>query len=417
MKFNGEAVLEKVQPVVSKLQTNKYMQGISQGFMMALPIVIMGSFALILKIIPIQAYKDFINSSGIGAILSVPMKFTTSFTAVIYSFCIAYRLAQQFKSKEGIIGLLALVSLFIVTPYDMKTGQITTEWLGSQGIFTAMIVAILTTKIYVFIEEKGWSIKMPDSVPPFISNTFSSLIPAIIILTIFTGISAVFSLTAFGSIHKFIFTLIQAPLTKYIGGNLISALIIAFLCQLCWLFGIHGLVVLSLVTPIWQSMDAAQLAAAQAGEALPNILGYQFNGHYASNSVLPIAILLMIISKSKQNKTLAKIAFIPACFSISEPLVFGLPIILNPIYALPWMLFPLICVILPYTATAIGLIPPMMAITLPFGTPMIVSGFLQGSWKIAAMQVVLILIGCVLFYPFVKYADSQLCKQEQGIEN
>lgn len=416
MRFDADAVMEKVQPVVDKVQSNKIIKGISQGFMMALPIIVMGSFALILKIIPIQAYKDFINSSGIGSMLSVPMKFTTNFTAVIYAFCIGYKLAEQYNIKKEMVALVSMISLFIVTPYDLETGNILTEWLGSQGIFTAMLVAIASTLIYKIFEDKGFVIKLPDSVPPFISGTFTSMIPSIFILSLFTIITAIFKLTSFESIHQFIFTIIQQPLTKYIGGNLISAVFIIFLCQLAWVFGIHGVVVLSLIQPIWQSMDTAQLAAAQAGEALPNILGYQFNMHYASNAVLPIAILLILFSKSKQHKMMAKIGLIPACFSISEPLVFGLPIILNPVWAIPFILFPVLCYIIPYFATMIGLIPPMMGVSLPFGTPMILSGFLQGSWKIAAMQVFLIVLGCLIFYPFFKYMDNKLYKEEQEVE-
>lgn len=218
MKFNTEKYMSFLMNMMTKIQKNRVLQGISKGFLMALPIVIMGSFALIITIIPIDPWKEFIVQSGIGSALSVAMKFTTNFVAVIYCFCIAYCSAKEFETSEGICGLLAVVAFFILTPFEVKTGNITMTWLGSQGLFVAMIVAIMTVVIYKYITVHGWTIKMPESVPAFVSNSFKNIVPGIVILSLYTIINALFSLTTYGHVHQFIYTLVQIPLQNIGGG-------------------------------------------------------------------------------------------------------------------------------------------------------------------------------------------------------
>lgn len=162
-------------------------------------------------------------------------------------------------------------------------------------------------------------------------------------------------------------------------------------------------------------MDAAQLAQTQAGviaSDLPNILGQQFWSIYTDGTILPLAFVLILFARSNRYKVMGKVGIIPSIFNVSEPLVFGLPIVLNPLFAIPFVLYKPICVIVAYIATSVGLVPKIMGINIPFGTPYIISGFMQGGWRIALLQIVLIIIGILIYLPFFKVADKIAIKEE-----
>ena len=175
---------------------------------------------------------------------------------------------------------------------------------GAHGLFTAILVAIISTRIFVAITRKGLIIKMPENVPEFIFKSFSSLIPGIAILTLFTIISAVITSVCYGSIHEIIYKLIQVPLTS-LGSGIWSLIFVAVVAQLLWFFGLHGhAITLGIVAPIWFAMDAQQLAAYAAGVDLPNITGFAFFMTYgAAGDLLPLAIMLAFFAKSARYKT------------------------------------------------------------------------------------------------------------------
>ncbi|MCI8664203.1 MAG: PTS sugar transporter subunit IIC [Hungatella sp.] len=413
MNTKKATYMDILMRLMAAIQNNRILQGISKGFVMAMPIIFMGSFALVIKIIPVTAWKEFVSASALGPALSVVSKFTTNFVAVIYGFCIAHETAKEFKTSPGTCGLLSLIALFIVTPFDSETGNLTMTWLGAQGLFVAMIIAVVTVILYQYISARGWTIKMPESVPPFVSNSFKNIIPSLIILSLFTLVNALFSITPFEHVHQFVFTLIQTPLQN-LGGGIVAMVLVATLCQLVWAFGIHASSVQSVMTPIWTAMDMSQLAAATAGTALPYIIGKQFWSVYSDATILPLAILLMAAVRSSRYRSTGKVSIIPAIFNISEPLVFGLPIVLNPLFAIPFILYKPLCLIIAYAATALGLVPRIMAVSVPFGTPYILSGIMQGGPRVALLQILLIFMGLVLYYPFLKAADNMALKEEQA---
>jgi PTS system cellobiose-specific IIC component len=262
----------------------------------------------------------------------------------------------------------------------------------------------------------GIVIKVPDSVPEFVAKSFSSLIPGIVILTVFSIISAVFSVTSYGSIHVLIYTFLQAPLTS-LGSGVGSIIIVAVLSQLLWFLGLHGhAVTLGVVAPIWAAMDAQQLAAFSAGQPLPNITGMAFFWTYLAGNLLPLAFMLTFMAKSVRYKTLGKVAFVPAIFTIGEPLAYGAPLVMNFVFALPYVLLDGVIMVLAYYLTVAGIIPAVGGVNTPSGTPVLLSGFLQGSWRIAAFQVVALLIRFAVWYPFFKVADNMAVEEERKAE-
>ncbi|ARD62739.1 PTS cellbiose transporter subunit IIC [Kosakonia radicincitans DSM 16656] len=410
-KFDRKTIANKIHPIVNKIQTSKLVNGITGGMMGAMPITILGAFAALFLNLPIPAYKEFIASAGIAAALKVIIMFTTNFLAVIFGVAIAGNYAKQHDEDGLFCGLLALLNFFIVTPVTFSENGapvIPMQWLGGTGIFTAIIVSLLSTWVYIFFKRQGFTIKMPASVPPVVSSSFSSLIPGFVSILLFSAISVLFAVTPFKSMHQFIYAFLQLPL-QGVGGNIASIIILWTLAQLLWFMGIHGtMVIYSVVLPIFTAMDAVQLAAYSAGEALPNITGRSFVSTYTmSASAIGLTLLMLFFAKSQQYKTLGKLTTIPALFGISEPLVFGTPMVFNFRFAIPFIFMNAISLSIAYLATYIGLVPRVAGITPITGMPIILSGIMEGSWKIAVLQVFLVGIQIIVWYPFFKKADKE----------
>lgn len=423
MAINLDKVQEKLQPITAAIGQNKYLQAVMKGMMMILPATIMSSFATLLKIFPIPAYQNFIASNGLTKYFDVPINFTNNFMAVLVAFAVAYALATSFQVDPFPAGLISMVSFFILTPYTLgdmgPLGQafnIPNQWLGSMGIFTGMIVAFVSGRLYVAIVKGGIVIKVPDSVPEFVAKSFSSLIPGIIILSLFSIISAALSMTSYGCIHVLIYTFLQAPLTS-LGSGVGSVIIVALVAQFLWFLGLHGhAVTLGVVAPIWAAMDAQQLAAFSAGQPLPNITGQAFFFTYIAGNLLQLAFMLTFMAKSVRYKTLGKVALVPAIFTIGEPLAYGAPLVMNLVFAIPYVLLDAVILALAYYLTVAGILPPVGGVNTPSGTPVILSGFLQGSWRIAAFQAVAIVIRFACWYPFFKIADNMAVEEERKAE-
>lgn len=423
MSINLEKIQEKIQPFTAVIGRNKYLQSVMKGMMLILPITIMSSFVTLIKIFPIPAYQRFIISHGLGRYFDVPISYTNNFLAVIVSFAIAYALAKSFDVDAFPAGLISMISFFILTPYNLgKVGplgqgfSIPNDWLGAQGMFTGIIVAFISARLYVAITKKGIIIKMPDSVPEFIAKSFSSLIPGILILTMFSIISALLSMTSYGSIHTLIYKFLQTPLTS-LGSGIVSVMIVTILIEFLWFFGLHGsAIVLGVVMPIWAAMDVKQLAAFSSGHALPNITGYAFFSTYTAADLLPLAFMLAFMAKSARYKTIGKVAVVPAIFTIGEPLAYGVPLVMNFVFAIPYILLNAVSVGAAYFLTVDGILPRVGGVNIPVGTPVIISGFMEGSWKIALFQVVTLVIRFAGWYLFFKLADKMAVDEEKKSE-
>ncbi|GKU26610.1 PTS sugar transporter subunit IIC [Clostridium folliculivorans] len=421
-KLDSKAINKKLAPTLNKIQKSKLANGITGGMMVAMPVTLLGAFASLFLNLQIPAYKSFIASSGIAAVLNTSIQFSTNFLAVVFLITIAGSYAKQYKEDPILPSLLAAVCFFVVTPLSVtkvNNATITSipmDWLGAKGIFSAMIISLVATRLYIIVKQKGWTIKMPASVPPVVSSSFSSLIPGFAVVILFLAISGIFAATPYKTMHAFIYAFIQTPL-QGVGGNIVSVILLWTFAQVLWFFGIHGtLVIYSVVAPIFAAMDAAQLTAYSAGQALPNITGRAFVSTYTmSASAIGFALLMLLFAKSKQYKTLGKLATLPSLFGISEPLVFGTPLVFNVRFVVPFVFMNAINITIAYALTAIGIVPRVAGMAPMTGMPIVFSGLMEGSWKIAVLQVLLVVLEMAVWYPFFRKADKEAYAQEQEI--
>lgn len=406
-------------PISEKISGNRCLQAVASAFLALLPVTIVGSVAYLLANFPITPFMNWLIATGLQNVILIPYYVTIGLMAVYSVFLIAYRLAEFEEIDPLSSGIIALISFFIVTPF-IQSGEgphiLTTysfEWLGAAGLFVAIIVGLLSTKINAFIVHRKWTIKMPDGVPPYVGKSFASIIPAIVIGAIFTIIAGIFSVTSFESVHQFIFSFLQKPLMG-LGGSFGAYLVATILIQLLWWFGLHGFnIVGSIMIPIWMALDMERMALLEAGQPVTNYMGMSFLTA-VGNSTISILLVCLIIAKSKQLKEVAKIAMPAAIFNIGEPMVFGLPTVLNPALFIPTvLLLPIVTNVFMYIGFATGIVPPLSGAQIPMQMPVVLYGLVQGNWMLALWQLLAIPLAMVCIWPFIKIYDKQLLKNEE----
>ncbi len=419
-----EKFQSKVQPVIGKISSSKFLQAIMAGMMGMLPATMIGSIATLLKNIQIASWQSFLTNTALGSLLTIAINCTTNIIALIMVVGIADATAKANEVKTKGAGFLALVCFLIITPfasvvndYGMTSYQIPMTYLGSAGMFSAIIVGSVVGSLFSFIVKKGLVVKMPDSVPPFITDAFSAMIPGIIIGALFLVVRGIFDATSFGSLHACIYTLLQKPLTN-LGGTVGSLLVVILVTKILWLFGIHGaMVTLSIMSPILMALDYANQAAVAAGEAIPNVIGNAFYGTSTIAGGMVALGICMLFAKSKKYKTLAKVCFIPSIFGISEPMMFGVPLVLNFSMAVPFIFSPVITMLLAYALTKVGILPVLPGVSAPTGTPVILQGFIAGGWRWAIFQAVMVVLLVAFWWPFFHKDDMKELALEEASES
>ena len=292
--------------------------------------------------------------------------------------------------------------------------------MGSGGLFVAIIMSLLAIEIVNFIVKKNIVIKMPDSVPPAVSKSFAALIPGFFVIMISLMIRIAFEVSPFGNIHKVVEMVLTKPLTA-LGGSFFGMMGLSFITNLLWTAGIHGsnLVTGGIARPVLDTLMDQNRIALSAGQPLPNIVTTQFFDIFhnmgGSGTTFSLAIMLLFLSKSKQLKEIGKLAIGPAFFNINEPILFGLPIVMNPILIIPFILAPLVTVMVTYLAMYSGLVAKVTGVALPWTTPPFISGFLATNhWTGTAIQVVNFFITAAIYYPFFKLWDDKKLQEENG---
>lgn len=429
-------VVEKyLLPAAEKLSTNKYLKAISKGFSIILPIIMIGAIFTLLSSLQIGPYQTFITHTGIKSFLDFAPTVTTNMLSLYTVFVIAYYYAQDndMQSDALVVGLLALFAFVILIPQGSsvvtKNGKdiipvlnvLEMRFLGSAGLFSAMLVGLLTPAIYKFVLNLGWVIKMPEGVPPAVSKAFNAMIPAFIVAIVFSLVRSAFAITTFKSFNLFIYTVLQAPLLK-IGNSPIAFALLVFLCSLFWFFGIHGgQIVMPILSAIYMPMAMENLTALQAGQAMPNVLSNTWWFIYSSvgggGGTLGLCLVIFFFAKSNRFKQLGRLALPASLCGINEPLIFGLPIVLNPVIVIPFIITPLITFTIAYMFTKLGILPILNGMQISTGTPVIFSGWLAGGIKVALFQFVVIAIQMLIYYPFFKTLDQQAIDEESAIEN
>lgn len=417
-------------PLAEKIGKNKYLISIRDGFLLTTPLLIIGSFFLIIANFPINNWTEFwarFFGENWTAYMAKPTSATFDIMAILAVVGIAYSFSRELNVDKLSGAAVAVVSWFILMPYKVTDGSVTLngiplDWVGSKGIFIGIITAFVSVHIYAWVIKKGWIIKMPKGVPPAVTQSFAALVPSAVVLGVFFLVNSLLALTPYDNAFNFIFKFLQQPLLVL--GNTLGAVLVAMGFQhFFWFFGINGgSIVGSIMQPILTPLSMENLSAFQAGNPLPNVINQQFYDLFTTfggaGSTLSMLIAMIIVCRSQRIKNLSKISVVPALFGINEPVIFGLPVVLNPTILIPFLLTPLINILISYFSMVSGLVPFTSGVSMPWTTPVIISGFLTTGWRGALLQLILVILGVFIYMPFVKMMDKQYKKEElQAIES
>ncbi|NRT75684.1 PTS sugar transporter subunit IIC [Clostridium beijerinckii] len=408
--------LEKyLLPPMTKLSEQRHLKAIRDGIVSTIPLIIIGSFFLVIAVPPNDWLKQLV-APYVNQIM-FPYRLSMGIMALYASFGIAYNLAKSYKLDPlsgGSLGLAAFLLTNVPLNIDPNGWMLSLSSLGGSGMFTAIIMSIFAVEIFRVCKEKNLTIKMPKEVPTSVANSFAALIPAAFIIV---PIWIIRDLLNF-DIQKFVLSIFTPLVTA--GNSLPGILVPILLITLLWGCGIHGdSVVGTVARPIWLAMLDANVAAQAAGQPIPNIAPEPFFQWFVwiggSGATIGL-VILMLGSKSRYLKDIARASLIPGICNINEPVIFGAPIMLNPLLIIPFILGPLICGCVSYFAMTLNLVSKPV-ILAPWTLPAPIGAYLAtgGDWRSIILVLINIAIVTALYFPFLKAYEKKLIKE--GMEN
>ncbi len=429
---NIKAFLDsKMVPVIDRFSNNRYVTILMDSFMGISALTIGASFFTLARSLPLgEWYTNFLQSTGLYDVLNFPILITSDLISLYLILALGYFVAKSFGKKPINGVLIALGSFLMLTPFEMTasfptetgeeistlvSGVIPITNFGPQGIFLAMIVGIVATRIYVYFDNKGFKIKMPASVPENVTNMFETMIPASMVFIVFMLVRVACMHTEFGSAQELIYGLLQGPLQS-IGGGYAGAFLYIFLGLVLWVFGIHGSMLLYVaMAPIANAMWAENMTAFASGLPAPHPewLYMYFTNLGGSGSTLALVLLMAFLGKSEHFKTLGRVALPTSVFNINEPVIFGTPIVLNPVFALPFILAPSVNFLLTTLVNSMGFSVLTGAMQNNYYPIFALQALSTGSWTGVVWTIVLLAIDLLIYFPFFKMADLKKVKEEE----
>lgn len=425
-----DVIENKLMPLANVVSKNKYLMTLRDAFITSMPLLIVGSIFTLIASFPIDAWTDFIGSTYIGnmtiaELLAIPSNCTVSLLGLFTAFFIGYRFAEYDGLKDrASAGMLTLVAWFILMPFTTEftpegstevysVASIPTNWVGSKGVFIAIIGGLFAVKIYASLVHRDVTIKMPAGVPPTVTSAFSALIPFLVSCVVVLVVRVVFLLTPWGDPFEFVFSVLQVPL-QGLGGSLPAYAIVRIVSQLLWFVGIHGTSITGAVyDPVLYSLSAENQEALLAGLEPTNIITKEFGSLFVciggDGFTLSLIIAMLLFCRSKRCKSLARLSGIPGLFNINEPLNFGLPIVLNPIMLVPFVLAPLFSLVSTYIVMDLGIMPICNGVMVPWTCPPIISGFLVSAWRVPSGRRLSSRSACLSTCPSSRCSTSSSC--------
>lgn len=401
-------------PVAAKFGAQRHMVAIRDAFVALMPLMIAGSFAVLINALPVPAYQDFMTGlfpdwKAFGGAV-----WTGSFgiMGLLIAFSLAYNLARSYDENGLFAGILS-VACFVALMPEFSMG-----YTGTLGLFVALFSGIVSSEVFVRLSKSDKLVlKMPEGVPPAVSKSFAALFPGMATIAVFSLFSVLlrfgFQTDLFALVTKFV----SAPITN-VADSFGSAFVVVFMNQLLWFFGLHGSNIIGgIIEPVFLPMIEANMAAFQAGQAVPYIMNKQFLDVFVyiggSGATLPLIVALFLVAKQKSNKEIAKLGLAPGFFNINETVLFGMPLVLNPVMFIPFLFGPVLVALFSYAMIASGLFPRVVAI-VPWTTPPIIGGFLAtGSIMGSVLQAINFVLYIVIYAPFVMMSERVNAAKEE----
>ncbi|MGO0305756.1 PTS sugar transporter subunit IIC [Endozoicomonas acroporae] len=416
-------VEQKLGPIAGKLGAQRHITALRDGFLVAMPFIIVGSFILIFANPPFaadttnafgRAWLDFVAAHRPTIVM--PWTMSMGIMSLFITMGVAYSLAKSYQMDA--IGAAALSAMsFLLVAAPEKGWALPLNHFAGTGIFTALLVAYFSVELTRILKKYNITIRMPEQVPPAIAASFALLVPVLAIFVTLYPLS-LFVQSGFDmQIPDAVMTIFK-PLVS--ASNSLPAIIGALLlCQLLWFAGIHGAnIVVGILSPIFLANISANAAAYAAGETIPNLFTQPFWDFYifigGAGATLSL-VILMSFSKTAHLRSVGRMSFLPGAFQINEPVMFGAPVVMNPTLFIPFVMAPVVNAIIAYVAVNTGIVDKAIAVT-PWTAPALIGAAWGAGWafKASILTAVLMVIDLMIYYPFFKAYEKQVMAQEQA---
>ena len=424
------------------VQNNLILQAIKNAFVRTIPFTVVGSFSNLIKmqLDALIKAKDIqnawvINTSNLFGYIGTA---TLGIVGLIVVLSSAYSYAVELKRKDKnknlnpiIATLLALSAYFVMVPnnvnyLDNKSKVIegfATSFFSYEGMFTALIVGMIAVALFAAFSRSKFTFKMPDSVPQNVFDSFFALIPIAEVLLIFGVIRIIIQSLGYASLIQMISKILIDPLLV-VGTGLPAIIVVILIEQILWFLGLHGFnIVWGVMSAFWLPLflqNVSKFAETQsfAGISIsPNTMTNVYAMIGGSGATFGLIIAMLIFTKKgEKEREIAKLALVPGCFGITEPVIFGLPIVLNPIMFIPWIVVPLLNAIIAYVVTSIGWVVPLVVLNSG-NEPIFLSTWILGAFHISPviLTLVLVILDVLIYSPFViinQRNERQLAHQQ-----
>lgn len=418
-----EWIEKKLMPPMAKLSEQRHLKAIRDGVISTLSLIIIGCFFMVIANPPVPSWAEAL--APYTANIVVPFRITMGLMSVYAAYGMGYSLAKSYKLDGITGGVLSLASFLMLTvPLNVDAQLPEGEgigWvlpmgsLGGSGMFSAILAMIFAVEILRLFKEKNFTIRMPEQVPESVARSFEALIPGAFII-IFIWIVRVLLNFDINELLLSIF----APISDILGNNLLGVLLPMLLIHLLWAAGVHGMSVIgSIVRPMWLLMldaNGQALADGAAPNALPYIAPeqfYQWTVTIGGAGTSLALCTLLLFTKSSYLKQVGRFSIVPGIFNINEPLIFGVPLIMNPILAIPFVIAPLVTTTISYFVVKFGMVNSFV-VNAPWTLPAPIGAFLSAGndWRAVILVIVNLLVAGIIYYPFVKVYDRKMVAEE-----
>ena len=427
---------EKFVPVAAKIGSQKHLVAIRDAFISIMPITMAGSIAVLLNAIVRDLPAKF-ELNGITEAFQWLIGIngnvwwgTLATLSMVFAFAIGYQLSKAYDTNPLAGGLISFASFIIATPQSTVValedgttigawGNLAVGYLDAKCLFTALIVGFIATIIYAKMMKKNITIKLPEQVPPAVSKAFAAIIPGVTAMYAIGLITWALDKFAGTSLYALILEYVQMPFLSMSQG-LGSVIIITACVSIFWFFGLHGSNVLAPVLDgIYKTALAENTNIYNATQSISELKYIWTRGSFdayawmgGAGCTIALIIAIFIFSKREETRAVAKLSAPMGLFNINEPVVFGLPIVLNPVYLIPWVLVPTVLVIIAYVATSIGLVPPVFLEVPWVMPPVLYAWFATGfSFSAALLALFNLAVGIAIWSVFVIIANRVEIKE------
>lgn len=402
----------RVRGALTALSENVYLSAVRAGMVAIVPLTIIGGLFLIVAHPPVAGWEARV--APYAAILQIPVTATFGLLAVFACLSIAYDLGTQLK-QEAFLSASMATAIFLMIQINPADSTFRMNGLGSNGLFTAILIALVTVRVQKFFADSNFVIRLPASVPPIVYQSFLSLTPLFFLVVSFWLLRFVAGIDIDAAVRA-----LFAPLVFALN-TLPGILVYALLVTLLWSVGINGdNAVDAIVAPVFLQYLAANVTAMTAGQPLPYVTAYGFFTTFVNvggtGATLALALVLWN-SREPGYRKVSRLSLPTQIFQINEPIFFGLPIVLNPVFMIPYVLNALILTTGSYLLMSWGIIHKPF-VNVPWTTPPVIGHYLVsgGDWKAAVWGVASIVIAMVVYFPFARAAERLRLHTQNGAQ-